>query len=303
MRFEFTIMNPLAQSILKTLVFFDAQDLPLTLFELRTYLQPFEVSAKDISLLEILDTLSTELVSQIGSAEGFYFLRGRQQLVKFRQERYPISLRRYRKAKKYLSFLKFFPYIRAVALSGSLALLNSGEKSDIDLLVLTKKNRIWLVRMLMSFYFQVLGQRRYGLKISNRFCLNHYLREGLLITQDQNLYTAVEYASLLPVLGEEELSNFWLRNSWLSQFLQSPGPQAVNQFFRFTSSRFSQIQEFLLDYTLAPILNWFAGIYQKRRIKMQEHILVSDDELSFHPGSRGQKVLAFYHLTLKNQGL
>jgi hypothetical protein len=35
-----------------------------------------------------------------------------------------------------------------------------------------------------------------------------------------------------------------------------------------------------------------AGNFQERRIKVEDYITVSADELSFHPGSKGQQVLA-----------
>ncbi len=294
-------MTQLANSIYKTLAFFDAQDLALTLLELSNYLvapspgEEREGQQAGVRLYDMEKVILNELAHKIGHKDGFYFLRGREELLKQRRYHYQTSLVRFRKAKKYLWFLRFIPYLRAVALSGSQALLNSNELSDIDLFVITKKNRIWLSRLLLSFYFQLLGQRRYGKHVANRFCLNHYLSEGLEISQDQNLYTAVEYASLIPVLGAEELQGFWARNPWLGKFLAEPTLELRPRFFNFQFGRLQRPLEIILDFTLALLLNWLSGIYQKRRIKMQEHILVSDDELSFHPGSRGQKVLVKFY--------
>ncbi len=250
--------------------------------------------------MEVRWTIETEMAGKVGYHEGVYFLAGRENLVALRQGRYRISLVRFRKVRKILYFLRFFPYLRAVAISGSQALLNSDEKSDIDLLVITKKNRIWLARALISFYLQILGQRRHGPYIENRFCLNHYICEGQEIRQDQNLYTAIEYASLLPILGEAELHAFWLKNIWLGKFLKGPTMQAKSSFM---DNRFSPLQRFLeivLDFTIAPILNALFGTFQKHRIKLSEHVLVSDEELSFHPGSRGQKVLSQFQKRLFN---
>ncbi len=306
-------MTLLAQSILKTLAFFDAQDLPLTLMEIRAYLiTPLPLSLSTgggESLAEIQNTLSSELASKVQYAEGFYFLFGRERLVRLRQERYPISLSRYRKAKKHLLALRIFPYLRAVAISGSLALLNSSRNSDIDLFVLTRKNRIWFVRMLMSLYFHILGKRRHGVRIADRFCLNHYLCEGHEIAQDQNLYTAAEYANLISVLGEKWLEKFWRQNQWVKGYLFSPATPSTSSSFPFRTRKLGRgevrsLAEFFFEITgMGPLLNYFSGIYQKHRIKMQEYILVSNEELSFHPGSRGQKVLATYLLTLQNLGL
>jgi hypothetical protein len=291
-------MTPLAESARETLSFFDAQDIPLTLTEVRAYLVAKNLP-QDISFSTLLSVFETELKDMVDSQSGFYFLRGRQELLRIRQERYKISLRRFRKARRFLYWLRFFPYLRAVSLSGSQALLNSNTQSDIDLFVITQKNRIWLARLLVSFYFQVLGQRRYSLHIQNRFCLNHYLCAGTTITQDKNLYTAIEYASLLPVLGQEVVQQFWQTNEWLREFLHEPVLQKQVPFFEFKFSRLQRPLELVLDFTIGPLLNWIAGVYQKRRIKLQDYIIVSDMQLSFHPGSRGQKVLARFQNRLQ----
>ena len=252
----------------------------------------------ELLLAEIEQTIKSELVNKVAHSRGLYFLRGRQALVDQRREKYRMSLLRFRKAKTHLRPLRFFPYLRAVALSGSQALLNVTADSDIDLLIITKKNRIWLARALVSLYFQVLGQRRHDQNIAGRFCLNHYVAEGRTLAEDRNLYTALEYANLLPVLGAENLAKFWQKNPWIKEYLPAAASEAAVPFFdpppRRASFRFSRLQkifEISLDFTLGPILNYTLGRYQKHRIRKQHYILVSDDELSFHPGSRGQQVL------------
>lgn len=291
-------MSSLSQSIYKTLAFFDAQDLPLTLMEVRIYLAPVAGEGQ-LNLSEIEKTLREELTDKIHHTSGFYFLAGRGELVSLRQQRYQISLRRFRKAKKYLGVLRLIPYLRAAAISGSQALLNSDHKSDIDLLIITAKNRIWLTRLLVSAYFQITGQRRHGKRIQNRFCLNHYLDEEATITADQNFYTAVEYASLIPVMGHEYFASFWQKNKWIENYLHRRVSEQGNTFFPGKKSRAQKVFEGMLDFTFGPALNYLAGKYQKRRIRMQEYILVSDKELSFHPGSRGQTVLGRFQENLQ----
>ena len=297
-----------------TLAFFDAQELPLTLIEVENYLcsPPIHGLApsndlgpinRQATLNQINHTLKTELAARVGQSRGFYFLAGRDHLVASRIRRYRVSLLRLRSCRRYLLTLRHFPYLRAVALSGSLALLNSQPKSDIDLLIIVKKNRVWLARLFVSLYFQILRKRRYGAKIAGRFCLNHYLCEGIRIKEDRNLYTAVEYAALLPVLGSGRLRDFWAQNKWVRDFLPFAGFAAAGPFFGFETSRAARVFEKILDFTIGPFLNWASGVMQKARIRRQEHILVSDDELSFHPGSRGQRVLSKFLLTKAEFGL
>ena len=292
------MLSPLATSALKTIIFFDSQDIPLTLLEIKNYLVAQTGLSEPISLAELESALGIELQSQIHHQDGLFFLAGREKLVDLRRTRYQISLLRFRKARRYLVGLRFIPFLRAVAVSGSQALMSCDTKSDIDLFIITAPRRIWLARTFVSLYFQITGQRRYAAHIANRFCLNHYLSGEAKITRDQNLYTAVEYASLMPALGIAELNKFWQDNQWLSGFLHNPVAQHSNIFFNYEFSPWQKFFEGILDYTIAPILNKLLGFYQKKRIQMQDHILVSDDELSFHPGSRGQTVLARFQAKL-----
>ena len=289
-------MTLLAQSIYKTLAFYDVQDFPLTLFEVRNYLIR-EPGLESVSVSLIQATFS-ELGSLVACKTGLYFLAGREELVEFRRRHYRTSLKRFIKIRRYLKPLRHFPYLRAVAISGSQALSNGGRGSDIDLFILTGKDRIWLTRAIVSFYFHLLAKRRHGKHIAGRFCLNHYLVEDVSIDQDRNLYTALEYASLLPILGERSWQNFWAMNGWVRGFLDNPVFQKHNLFPAFEFSLWQKLFERVLDFTLASGLNRLLGWYQKRRIKRLEHILVSDRELSFHPGSRGQQILARFQSKL-----
>lgn len=296
-------MSPLAKSILTTLAFFDAQEIPLTLMEIKVYLTRFADRTCPPSFTAIQNILESELSPEIEFKDGFYFLQGRNKIPTVRKERYKTALRRFRKAKKFLYFLRFIPYLRAVAISGSLSFLNSKLTSDIDLFVITQKNRVWLVRMLVSLYFHILGERRHGSHIQNRFCLNHYISEDFTITRDKNLFTATAYVNVLPVLGEKYLVNFWRKNQWLEDFLHQPDFQEKDFFFKHHFSPLQKVLEVLLDLTLATFLNWLFGLYQKRRIRIQEDVTVSDEELSFHFSVRGQKILTRFRETMRHFSL
>ena len=286
-------MSPTAEAIYSTVLFFDVQDRALTLLEIKQHLissAKFEPRGK-LALSQIENILQAELASKIQYQAGLYFLLGRSDLVDVKKERYLIFLLRYVKCLKYLHPLRFFPYIRAIAISGSTAMLNSTKSSDIDLFILTKKNRIWFTRTIISLYFQLLGQRRYGKKIADRFCLNHYLVENQEIVEDRNMYTAVEYSSLLPIVNPAKLEEFWNKNSWVETYVAGAMFETSNLFFDIQPGWFQKFLEQVLDHTLGARLNYLLGIFQKRRIQMQESILVSESELSFHPGSRGQEIL------------
>lgn len=292
-------MSELCNSILKTLTFFNVQGLPLTLMEIKAYL--LRGDFREVTLGQIKAALEGELLSRIKTDGVFYFLSESPHLPAQRRKRYRISLTRFRKARRILYPLRFFPFVRGVAISGSQAILNSREESDIDLFIIAAKNRIWLARMLVTLYLQLFGQRRYDQHTQNRFCLNHYIDENVDITRDRNVYTAMLYSSFLPVFGNRFFTRFYKRNQWVKDFLQDPVFEQSNHFFGFKKSRWQRFFEIIWEITLlAPILNWVSGWYQKGRIKPQDYVYVSDTELSFHPDSKGQQILARFKEKLES---
>jgi len=308
-------MTPLGKSILSVLTFFDVQDMPLTLMEIRAYLiannpplsplnlkgdkrgvkEVKEGDEEELPLSQIKEVLETELANQVETDGVFYFLTGRSELCNKRKTRYQISLTRMRKTKKFAGLLRFIPFVRAVAVSGSQAVLNSKESSDIDLFIIAAKGRIWLARLLVTAFLQALGQRRHGRRAKNRFCLNHYIEEGALISRDKNLYTAILYSNFIPVFGVARFLRFYEANGWIRQYVRDPVWESSNNFFGFEPPAAQKAAEIILEAGLiAPVLNFFSGLYQQRRIKQRDHVYVSARELAFHPDSKGQRILARY---------
>ncbi|MFH1671213.1 MAG: nucleotidyltransferase domain-containing protein, partial [Candidatus Portnoybacteria bacterium] len=193
-------MDSLEKSILATLVYYNVLDQPMTGWEVFRYLvkkDKFEVNLNKI--LDILEN-SSELNKFISQKNGFYFLKGRESIIKQRIERQIIADRKWKKARRIIRLLQVIPYIRMVAVSGSLAMNNTKEESDIDLLIITKADRIWTCRALTTLYLHLIGQRRHGNLTKDRFCLNHYITDNSLEISGQSLYNAQTYAHLVPML-------------------------------------------------------------------------------------------------------
>jgi predicted nucleotidyltransferase len=291
----------LKEQILKTLKYFDVQDHPLTLLELGKYLlqakasdkqpegQSQEKIAAKIALSEILACLEGDLAGQVSNKYGFYFLTGREQIADNRWHNNLYSVTRLKRAKKFLKRVRHVPFVSAVALTGSEAINNSKQGSDIDLLVLAQTNRIWLARLFLTLYFQVFGVRRHGNKIENRFCLNHYVESGKILDHERHIYTAVEYVSLIPFFGGEEIYDFQQKNlGWIKEYLAQP-------YFVLQDtpapSVFKKTFEFVFANALGDFWENVIGKLQAKRIKLGDSIVVEKDELSFHPGNKGRQVL------------
>lgn len=281
----------LAQQILKTLKYFDLQNHPLTLLEIHKYL--LADKGNQATPFEILTILETDLKDQVQTSNGFYYLPGRAEISEQRLKNNLFATKRLKRTKKYLSKIKYIPFIAGLALGGSEAITNSREGSDIDIFVLTKPNRIWLARLFLSAFFQIFGVRRHGRKTANRFCLNHYIEQGKRLNREQHIYSAVEYTSLIPYYGAEEIYQFQQANLfWMKEYLAQP------QLVKYTTPKASKIKHFLewaLDNKAGDLLEKISGKLQTKKIHLQDSIVLEKDELAFHPGNKGRQVMSKFN--------
>ncbi len=295
--------------ILSTLKFFDLQDYPLTLLEIHKFLMADletikknldnqgEIVGTDFSdkttigVEEILACLDNECQTEIQNHVGFYYLSGRSKIVEPRLRNYFFGIEREKLIKKYARGLKYLPFVRGAALAGSQAMGQQKESSDIDLLIITDPKFMWLARTLVTAYFQILGKRRYGAKIANRFCLNHYLAGPKSINRLKNLYTASEYLKLRTLVGEDEVLKFQAQNlEWIKLFFP-------NAEIKTSSAQPNKAQAVLEKIFHAKFCQWLEQKlknWQLPRIRQEKFILVEEDELSFHPESKQQFLLQMF---------
>ena len=80
----------------------------------------------------------------------------------------------YKKTEKYLKFIKWIPGLRMVWIGNSISMNSASKNSDIDLLIVTDNNSMWLVRILVTFIFQILWVRKNDKHHAGRFCLSFF---------------------------------------------------------------------------------------------------------------------------------
>lgn len=225
---------------------------------------------------------------EIQNTLGYYHLSGRQGIAQKRWENYFYGVERERLIRKFLPFLRHLPFIRGVAVGGSQSLGQQREDSDIDLFIATEEGFLWLTRTLVSVYLQIFGLRRHGRKIKNRFCLNHYVSGPKLVDREKNLYKAMEYLRLRPIIYPQVISEFLEKNkAWILIYFpnfyidQALKPQSFSQ----------KILEPFFRNPLGSLLEKCLGLIQKLKIRQDEFTFVLPDELSFHPHSQHRALL------------
>jgi len=299
----------LKDRILETLRFFDLQDYPLTLLELHGFLLPEKENytnlldaqheLREVNLgprpalvpaSEILKSLDEELSYAVECQRGFYCLKGRTEIVNQRLLNYLFGIFREKRIRRFAKALRFVPFVRGVSLAGSQGMGQQKKDSDIDLFIITDLRRMWLARTLVTAYFQVLGLRRHGKNVANRFCLNHYVSGVKKINQHRNFYTALEYAKLRPLVyagGQEaflKINREWIKALYPNWQRPKIGTEVQ-----------SRIQAGLEKIFSGKFGEWLEArlkAWQLPKIKTEKYILVEEDELSFHPDSKQEAILS-----------
>ena len=210
-------MDKIQIAILRTLAYADIFDYPLKLEELHRFLinqktdnQFFKKNLKDLK--------------QISSKDKYFFLKNKERNIYLRKKREKYSRGKIKIAQKVAIWLKQIPWVKMVGITGNLAMFNADKEDDIDLLILTKKNRLWLSRFLAILITELLGlRRRPGQKIvANKICLNMFLDEDHLQVpiKERNLVTAHEICQLRPLFSKDNFyQKFIQQNQWSQSFL------------------------------------------------------------------------------------
>lgn len=204
-------------SFLRTLLYFDIFNYPLTLEEIF-------YSSSSVNLSEVRDEAAYFLQQNwIATSNGKYFLKGKDSNVQFRELLNKRANTFYEKANRYTKLISCFPFVRGVLITGSLSKGCMEENGDIDYLIITEPNRLWLCRTLLTAYKKTVlfNSRKY-------FCVNYYLAADSLLIPDHNIFTATEITSAKPAYNAAVCEQFFAENSWTANFY--PNMQQQNLF-------------------------------------------------------------------------
>lgn len=287
-------------SILKVLAYFDIFQYPLTKNEIRKYLgKPSPEPSLDESLQQML---ARQIIFQHNE---FYSLHNNSLLAPRRKEGNLRAQLLLPKAFKIGRFLFHFPYVRAVCISGSLSKNFADEKADIDFFIITKANRLWMARTFMHLFKKLTfltGHQHY-------FCMNYYIDEEALLIEAQNIFTAVEVVTLVPICGKQTTDSFFSANDWSYRFFPGyyrsdlPVSNSKNSLIkRFAEWIFSNRVGDYLDQWLLKITTkrWEKKCLDGKRNKNGRTMkLITGKHFSrSNPGAFQEKVLSLYEQKL-----
>lgn len=301
--------SALEQAILQTIRYFSLFAMPLTAVQLwRCLIVDGSGQGRDtvgfsaLTLRDLRDCLATSpwLTPHLGSRHGYYFLKNQDDIVTRHLERQVISAMKWQIIRRMMRWLRYLPFVAMIAVSGSVSLNNAKPDSDLDLLIIARRHRLWTARLCLLVATQLVGRRRkhWDKRAPDKICLNHYVSDAALTIASDNrtIYTAMLYHHLIPLTGFAQYHHFMAANPWLENWLRWRAEPFLPSAHARPASRAAQAgQALVARWLLEPVgdvLEQWSQQLQRRAISKHTQpgrsgrIMVSSDELAFHPDSK-----------------
>jgi len=262
---------------------------PLTLAELRQTLIKSRQTAT-----EILATVrgSAALQSIVESSDIYFFPAGCSHLIDTRRRRETRSRAFLSVHRPLLSLISACPYVRLVALSGSIAHLNLEAGGDLDLFIVTRGRRVWSIAVLVVMLAKLLGRRR-------TLCANLIVSDEALTFTPTDLFTASQIIGLTPIAGADIFQRLLDANPFVREYY--PNFHAADRASaRLRSSRSNWVKRVVETVLYLPsafaetLCRRAYGRYLRRRSTKWEspdQVVLGDSVLKLHTRSHRTDVL------------
>ena len=229
-------------------------DYPLRKREIYVFLahkEEMDVFEKELNCL-----VEASLVFALGE---FYCLFNNYTLAERRRKGNEKAAAMLGKADKAANLIARFPFVKGVAVSGSLSKRFADEDADIDFFIITAVNRLWIARTFLHMFKKIT----FLFNLQDCFCMNYFVDESSLCILEKNIYTATEVVTVMPICGLAVFERFYLANNWTKNYLPNNylhiSPAAEIQ-----SKWFTRMTEMLLNNRLG---NWVDTALMKKTAK------------------------------------
>lgn len=263
--------HPLFQAIVRTLLYFDIFRYPLTKEEIIRFSGVLTEPDLVTEALEFM--LEKKFIFRFGE---FYLVHPNEELVKRRIKGNALAGDAVEMARRKSRFIGSFPFIRSVMASGSLSKGYMDENSDLDFFIVTEPGRLWLARMILVIY-----KRIFLFNSHKHFCINYFVSSDRLEIEEQNLFTATELATVIPMYGNTYYHELMWKNEWLKKYFPNYLPR-VPMSERIHHPPLKKITEKILDLFGTRADQWCMRVTEERWKKIyQKDYSVQDFDVAF----------------------
>ena len=255
-------------AILQTVAYVDEFDYPLTAGEVHHYLIGMSATREQV---EVSLGNGRLIPHRLSRQDNYFMLPGRESLAAIRQQRQHIAQQMWPQALKYGRLMAHLPFVRMVAVTGSLAVNNAIEGADIDYLVITENGRLWLTRAFVICIVRLAA--RWGISL----CPNYFLTQRALYIADQNLYTAHELVQMIPLSGLDVYYHLQKANSWTGHYLPNARWSGSGQSYTPPAYHPRRLAELTLNATIGTHLEQWE---MNRKIRKFSHWQTAEADFS-----------------------
>lgn len=291
----------LQRHILRTMLYFDVFDYPLSCTEVFRFLGTNSLTEDKVAAS--LEQLTTRKI--VHKFNEFYSVQPGERNISRRVKGNAEAVRYLAIARRKAQLISKFPFVRAVLVSGSLAKGYMDHNSDIDFFIVTAPGRLWIARTLLVLY-----KRIFLLNSHKYFCVNYFVDEDHLEIEDKNLFTATEIATLIPLYGGKIYSQLLLKNSWIRERFPNFNQRPTLSVPDTSTSGLKKILETIINFTFVTRLEEYCqAVTMKRWKRLYEKKYSKEDfDIAFkskgyasknHPQHFQRKVMELYAEKLK----
>jgi len=213
--------------------------------------------------------------------------------------------KRIRLTKLVSTLIYSMPFVSCVILNGSLAQGKINAQSDIDLLLISKKGRIFTARFFAVALVWIIGLKRSSDEKKfhgGKFCLNYFLSNNFLkIPHNReekiNRYCAENYSQAILVIGDDIVFKKFIdiNIKWMKRYLKSQKTPIYREYpvkksLLFFVNPIKKVSECLLGGNIGIKLEKLLKYFQLKKIMRDKRtsmypdlIVVNDYEMRFHP--------------------
>jgi hypothetical protein len=251
--------NRLVSAVLETVAYADIFDHPLTVSEIHRYLS---------GVLVPFETLQEEIKNAGGIVRNgeYVTLPGREEIIPVRKQRKAHSQSLLPLAMHYGRMLGSLPFVRMVALTGSLAVLNVSKTDDFDYMLVTVPGRVWTARAFAVLFTRIA--RRFG----HTLCPNLIVSRNCLEWPLHDLYSARELCQMIPITGLDIYRELIDTNAWARAILPNAFSQIEpeSQLVSIRRSTLQKVAEYILSGRLGNRFEHWEMTRKIRRFTEQE---------------------------------
>lgn len=279
--------NACSLDIIKTLSYSGVFGCPLTFYQITNNL----ITKKRFAPKKVRKELNRLVKSKIvRKVKGKYILKGirghntetrKENTIKIIEENIPI-----------IRLLKKIPWIKMMAITGSVANMDANKKDDIDILFITEKNRLWICRGFVFLTLKIMGKLPKD-KSKREICPNIFIDERKLswAKKKRNLYVAQNIISMQPLVWRDNIYfDFMRANKWVLKYYRN-----FKILFPKKNKRVKDKENFFMRF-VEKIARRSQVLYMGDSITTE---IANDKLIHFNKNDSSKKILSKYKSILK----